>query len=96
MLSGGNGYRIYPREAVAMMSKIVVEAEMNMGDFLQRRRDIRKLTIAETICESIAHAAQDLHWRVIAVLPRAAHLPDSSPNCGLKTAILRFGNTPES
>ena len=32
-----------------------------------RRRDIRKLSISETICESIAHAAQDLDMRAIAV-----------------------------
>ena len=54
-----------------MMSKIVVEAEMNAaaayGRLPERRRDIRKLTIAETICESIAHAAQDLHMAAIAV-----------------------------
>jgi pyruvate kinase len=32
-----------------------------------RRRDQRKLTISETICESIAHAAQDMDLRAIAV-----------------------------
>src|SRR3954465_12067771 len=67
MLSAETVTGLYPRQAVAMMSKIVVEAEMNMGDFLQRRRDIRKLTIAETICDSSAHAAQDLHRAAIAV-----------------------------
>ena len=33
----------------------------------QRRRDRRALSISETICESVAHAAQDLEMRAIAV-----------------------------
>jgi len=51
-----------------MMAKIVVEAESNMAEFTQpRRRQQRRLSIAEAICESIAHAADDLHMGAIAV-----------------------------
>ena len=51
-----------------MMARIVVEAESNMTEFTQpRRRQQRRLSIAETICESIAHAAEDLHMGAIAV-----------------------------
>jgi len=58
----------YPREAVAMMARIVIEAESNMEEFTQRRRrDRHGLSIAETICESIAHAAEDLPMGAIAV-----------------------------
>jgi pyruvate kinase len=59
----------YPREAVAMMSRIVIEAESNMGEFTlpRRRRDRHGLSVAETICESIAHAAEDLPMGAIAV-----------------------------
>src|SRR5690349_22849988 len=32
-----------------------------------RRRDRRALSISETICESVAHAAQDLEMKAIAV-----------------------------
>ena len=97
MLSAETATGLYPREAVAMMSKIVVEAEMNMGDFLQRRRDIRKLTIAETICESIAHAAQDLHMAAIAVFTesggnRAHHLQIPA----LRRRSLHLGTLPKS
>src|SRR3989454_1387939 len=69
MLSAETAAGRYPVESVAMMAKIVVEAESNMGDFVQprRRRRHRGLSISETICESIAHAAEDLHMGAIAV-----------------------------
>ncbi len=70
MLSAETASGKYPREAVAMMSRIVVEAEAHMRDAapLQRRREHhRKLSISETICESVAHAADELDMRAIAV-----------------------------
>lgn len=68
MLSAETASGKYPREAVCMMAKIVVEAETNMAEFTQpRRRSHRRLSISETICESIAHAAEDLDMAAIAV-----------------------------
>ncbi|MGA9800030.1 MAG: pyruvate kinase [Terriglobales bacterium] len=68
MLSAETATGQYPRETVAMMGRIVVEAESNMAEFTQpRRRQQRRLSIAEAICESIAHAAEDLHMSAIAV-----------------------------
>ncbi len=68
MLSAETASGHYPREAVAMMARIVLEAECNMKEFTQRRRrDRHALSIAETICESIAHAAEDLPMGAIAV-----------------------------
>lgn len=89
MLSGETAKGKYPREAVAMMSRIVVEAEEHMslartmpdendGPHLVRAlftrlanqaaiRTSEHLSVPETICESAAHAAEDLNMRAIVV-----------------------------
>ena len=69
MLSAETASGKYPRESVEMMSRIIVEAECSVADlgFARRRRDHRSLSVAETICESIAHAAEDLPMGAIAI-----------------------------
>ena len=68
MLSAETASGQYPRESVSIMSRIVVEAESNSNDFQFRRRgEHRGLSVAETICESIAHSAEDLPMGAIAV-----------------------------
>jgi pyruvate kinase len=67
MLSAETASGKYPRESVSLMARIIVEAESNMGDFVQRRRRDHSLSVAETICESIAHSAEDLPMGAIAV-----------------------------
>jgi pyruvate kinase len=69
MLSAETASGQYPRESVAIMARIVVEAECNIADFVQfrRRREHHSLSVAETICESIAHSAEDLPMGAIAV-----------------------------
>jgi pyruvate kinase len=53
-----------------MMSRIVIDAERNIKneEYADRRKQRRtKLSIAETICEATAHAADDLELRAIAL-----------------------------
>ncbi|MHB8301825.1 MAG: pyruvate kinase [Acidobacteriaceae bacterium] len=69
MLSAESAAGKYPIEAVAMMAKIVVETEIQMRAEAQRYRYQVEgaLSIPETICESMAHAADDLDLSAIAV-----------------------------
>ena len=69
MLSAETASGKYPRESVEIMARIVVEAEGNSEDLgrFRRRNDHRSLSVAETICESIAHAAEDLPIGAIAI-----------------------------
>ena len=73
MLSGESAVGKYPREAVEMMARIVAEAEAHpVHPLLPEHRQARQLVIAETICESMAHAARDLNIRAIAVFTETA------------------------
>ncbi|MFT4113490.1 pyruvate kinase [Silvibacterium sp.] len=69
MLSAESAAGKYPVEAVKMMAKIIVETESHLNDIPahQSRPENVRLTVSETICESMAHAAQDLDVRAIAV-----------------------------
>ena len=69
MLSAETASGRYPRQAVTMMGRIIVEAEAHMHDIgpVRRRREHQRLSISETICESVAHAADDLDMHAIAV-----------------------------
>lgn len=69
MLSAETASGKYPRESVSIMSRIVIEAEGSVSDLghMRRRREHRGLSVAETICEAIAHAAEDLPIGAIAI-----------------------------
>jgi len=70
MLSGESAAGKYPVEAVAMMATIVSETERQIRNDpapLPRQRTRVKLSIAETICESMAHSAEDLDVAAIAI-----------------------------
>ena len=77
MLSGETASGKYPREAVNMMSRIILEAEGSMaenrGTQRRRRRGPGRASISETICDSIAHAAEDLDMGAIAVFTQSGH-----------------------
>jgi pyruvate kinase len=68
MLSGETAIGKYPRAAVEMMSRIVVEAEKDRAQrLLPQHQAGERLSIAETICEAMAHAARDLDLDAVAV-----------------------------
>src|SRR5579863_9540241 len=69
MLSGESAVGKYPVEAVAMMARIVSEAERDMKEQNPYEARVRQahLSIAETICEATAHAADDLDLRGVAL-----------------------------
>ena len=69
MLSGESAVGKYPVEAVEMMARIVTETEQHMRENLEAAPRERRsgLSIAETICEATAHAADDLDLRGIAL-----------------------------
>lgn len=73
MLSGETASGKYPREAVEMMARIVAETEAHSSRPLTPEHgDARHISVAETICESMAHAARDLKVRAIAVFTETA------------------------
>ena len=73
MLPGESAVGKYPREAVEMMARIVAEAEADpFHPLLPGHRQAQHLSIAETICECMAHAAKDLSIRAIAVFTETA------------------------
>ena len=70
MLSGESAAGKYPVESVAMMAKIVSETEGQIRldpPPSQRVRRTASLSVAETICECMAHSAEDLDVAAIAI-----------------------------
>jgi pyruvate kinase len=91
MLSAETASGQYPRESVSIMSRIVLEAESNTNDFQFRRRsEHRGLSVAETICESIAHSAEDLPMGAIAVFTETGNTARMISKYRPKAAIYAF------
>ena len=70
MLSAESAAGKYPVESVAMMAKIVSETEQQIRldpPYTPRARRTSKLSVAETICECMAHSAEDLDVAAIAI-----------------------------
>jgi pyruvate kinase len=70
MLSAETAAGKYPVETIAMMAKIVTETENQIRiDPPVRGRRVRttRLSVAETICECMAHSAEDLELAAIAI-----------------------------
>ena len=97
MLSAETASGKFPREAVAMMAKIATEAEKNIREFTypRRRRDRHSLTIAETICESISHAAEDLQMGAIAVFTETGNTARMISKYRPRVSVYGFSHVPE-
>ena len=98
MLSGETASGQYPREAVAMMSRIIVEAEASISQIplgARRRREHHRYSIAETICESIAHAAEDLQMGAIAVFTESGNTARMLSKHRPKVCIFAFSRDRE-
>ena len=70
MLSGETAAGKYPVQTVAMMAKIVAETEHQIRLDPPPRRNTKlstRLSVAETICECMAHSAVDLELSAIAI-----------------------------
>lgn len=93
MLSAETASGRYPREAVAMMSKIAIEAEQN-APLLPRRRERHPLTVAETICQSVAHAAEDLPMGAIAVFTETGNTARLISKYRPRAPIYAFSHLP--
>jgi pyruvate kinase len=98
MLSGETASGRYPREAVAMMARIIVEAEASIAQMPsvgRRRREDHRYSVAETICESIAHAAEDLPMRAIAVFTESGNTARMLSKHRPKATIFAFSRSIE-
>src|SRR6267143_937941 len=98
MLSAETASGRYPREAVAMMARIILEAEASIAQLpppARRRREEHRYSVAETICESIAHAAEDLPMRAIAVFTESGNTARMLSKHRPKVCIYAFSRKPE-
>src|SRR5207245_2844422 len=66
MLSAETAAGRYPVESVAMMARIIEEAEASIRDF-PRTMPQEQLKVAETVAELVCHASRELHMKLIAV-----------------------------
>lgn len=92
MLSGETASGKYPREAVSMMARIIVatESHASQNGNPPRRREKRDLSVAEAICESVAHMAEDLCMGAIAVYTETGTTARLISKYRPKTAIYAF------
>jgi pyruvate kinase len=66
MLSAETASGRFPRETVAMMDRIIREAERVVQETPHRRQQ-ESLSVAEAVSEAVCHAANELNMKVIAV-----------------------------
>jgi len=96
MLSGETAVGRHPRESVAMMARIVVEAEADIRRMLPPlRRERRQLTIPQAICESVAHIAEELSMRGIAVFTATGNTAGLISKYRPRAEVYAFAHAPQ-
>ncbi len=100
MLSAETATGAYPREAVSMMARIIVETEAHLTQQAapRRRRDNRGhhgLSVSEAICESVAHAAEDLNMRAICVYTESGNTARLISKYRPRAEVYAFSHIPE-
>jgi pyruvate kinase len=96
MLSGETASGNYPYEALGMMARIVVETEADIRKTIAPlRRDNRQLTIPQAICESVAHVAEELNMRGIAVFTATGNTAGLISKYRPCAEVYAFSHVPE-
>ena len=92
MLSGETAVGHYPREAVEMMSKIVLATEASVPS-LRHRQQARN--VAETVADSVAVAADRLHMKAIVVFTESGYSARLVSKARPTPPIMAFSPQPE-
>ena len=96
MLSGETAAGQYPREAVSIMDRIVIAAEADLRKSRHPlRRPERQLTISQAICESVAHVAEELNMRGIAVFTASGNTAGQISKYRPLAEVYAFAHHPE-
>jgi pyruvate kinase len=89
MLSAETASGRYPKETVQMMDRIIRAAEGSIREFPRPPRS-EDLKIAETACELITHASEELKMKVIAVFTHSGSTAQLISKYRPRTSIVAF------
>ena len=94
MLSAETASGKYPVESVAIMDRIIREAETSSTD-QPRPRPMAGINVAETISEAICHAAEELRMKVIAVFTESGSTARLVSKYRPRSPIVAFSSNQE-
>ncbi|HEV1995589.1 MAG TPA: pyruvate kinase [Candidatus Acidoferrum sp.] len=95
MLSAETAAGKYPVEAVAMMARIIEEAEESVHEF-PRPAPSDQLKVAETVAELACHASRELHMKAIAVFTHSGFTAQLVSRYRPQTPIIAFSPEAET
>jgi pyruvate kinase len=94
MLSAETASGKYPVESVAIMDRIIREAESSFTE-QPRPRPMAGINVAETISEAICHAAEELRMKVIAVFTESGSTARLVSKYRPRSPIVAFSSNQE-